>query len=359
MTSLQPSQTTGTDVVEWGGDTGLEDFDTSDLTMPRLSIDHAEGAFKNSQTDELFPELIVILLGLHKSRIMWGEVSDGDDADPPLCKSPDTKHGFPNIDTELAASKRFPWDAQNVYTPADMKPLEIGDNLLTMPSIGCKDCHFKNWNTDPTGKKPWCSEEWTFPLLYQDPDDPEVWVPALFTIRRSGIKPARQYVTPFATKKTPIFTVATKLSLEHNRRGMVKYSTPVFSKVAKTDPDSWQDYYESFQSAKQFLLQFPMPKEDDEDAAATVPDGDIEGNIIDAEVEPEAPVAETPKSAPAQPTPPSAQTRAQPEPEPAPAPEPEPEPEEVVISTKGKVKPMETAPAAGTVQIDDDEEPPF
>ncbi|AMS02354.1 hypothetical protein SEA_HOTOROBO_62 [Gordonia phage Hotorobo] len=375
MTSLQPSQTTGTDVVSWDGmETGLEDFDTNDLTMPRLSIDHPEAAFKNSQTDELFNELTVILLGLHKSRIMWGEMSDGDDQDPPLCKSPDMRNGFPNMDTELPTSKQFPWEAQDVYGPDDASPLFVGpeQNLLTMPSIGCKDCHFKEWNTDPSGKKPWCSEEWTFPLLYQDPEDPEVWVPALFTIRRSGIKPARQYVTPFASKKTPIFTVATKLTLDVNKRGMVKFCTPIFTKVAKTNPESYQDYFDSFKSAQGFLLQYPMPRDDEDKeaaaakAAATVPDGDIEGNVIDADVVPEEPTptpqpepTPTPTPQPAQPAPPQAQTRVQPEPTPEPTP-PSPPAEEQVISTKGKVKPLSnTAPAAGTVQIDEDEEPPF
>ena len=351
MTSLQPTAATGTDVVSWAGEeTGLEDFDSSDLTMPRLSIDHPDAGFRNSQTDEIFPELIVILLGLHKSRLMWGDINEGDEKDAPLCKSPDCKHGFPNIDSQLPASKQFPWDAQSVYNKGDLKPIEIGDNLLTMPSLGCKSCHFKEWNTDPTGKKPWCSEEWTFPLLYQDPEDKEVWVPALFGIRRSGIKPARQYVTPFASKKTPIFTVATKLSLESNRRGSVKYCTPVFSKVGKTDPDSYQDYFDSFKSAQSFLLQYPMPKDDDKlDEADSVPDGDIEGNVIDAEVEEVQ--ASAPKAARVQP-------------EAAPEPEPELEPEEVTFSTKGKIKSPQppvgnTAPAAGTVEIDDDEEPPF
>lgn len=353
MTSLQPSTSSGGDVVQWSGETGLEDFDTSDLTMPRLVIDHAENKLKNTQTDELFEDLDVVLLGLHKSRIMWGDINDGDDNDPPLCKSPDTKHGFPCVDPELAASKRFPWSAQDVYTPADMKPLEVGENLLTMPSIGCKQCHFKEWNTDPTGKRPWCSEEWTFPLLYQDPNDPESWVPALFTIKRSGLKPARGYVTTFATKNTPIFTVVTKLGLDANRRGMVKYSTPTFTKIARTHPDSYQDYFESFQSAKQFLLQFPMPKDDDE--AAPEDDGTldepIQGNIIDAEVETQP--------EPVQPTPQPHAARAQPEPvQPKP---PVVEEEPPMVSTKGKVKPIVTdaAPAAGTVQIDDDEEPPF
>lgn len=339
MTSLQPSSSVGSDVVEWtGGETGLEDFDVSDLTMPRLTIDHADGVFRNTQTDETFESLVVVLLGLHKSRIMWGEVSEGE-ADAPLCKSPDTKHGFPNMDPELPESKQFPWDAQSVYAPSDARPLEIGDNLLTMPSIGCKSCHFKEWNTDPSGKRPWCSEEWTFPLLYQDPEDPDSWTPALFTVRRSGIKPARAFVTPFVSKKSPLFTVATRLDLEANKRGMVKYCTPKFAKVAKTDQAAWQDYFDSFKSAQQFLNQMPMPRDED-DAAGSVPDGDIEGNVIDADPEPVV------KAQPAQ----SARTQ----PEPA-----APVMEEPTISTVGKVKPATAAPAAGTVQIDDDEEPPF
>lgn len=342
-TLLQPSGTTGTDVVEWtGGETGLEDFDTRDLTMPRLSIDHADGVFKNSQTEETFDNLTVILLGLHKSRIMWGDLSDGPDGDPPLCKSPDTVHGFPNIDTELPASKQFPWEAQNVFQPSDLETIPLDDGRQTMPSVGCKTCHFKEWNTDPSGKRPWCSEEWTFPLLYQDPLDSESWVPALFTIRRSGIKPARAYTTPFAAKKTPIFTVATELGLDVNKRGMVKYCSPTFKKIAKTDPAAWPDYFDNLKSAKLFLAQFPMPRTGDEPVVSEedqVSDG-IEGNTIDGEVEPQAP---TPPPAPAAPKPPRAA--------------PEPEPEERVISTVGKVRPA--APAAGTVQIDDDEEPPF
>lgn len=343
MTSLQPSaQASATDVVEWSNsETGLEDFDTSDVTMPRLSIDHPEGAFRNSQTEELFESLTVVLLGLHKSRIMWGEISEGE-ADAPLCKSPNTRDGFPNMDPELPDSKQYPWDAQSVFQPSSAVPLVLevdnnGDKLQTMPSLPCKDCHFKEWNTDPSGKRPWCSEEWVFPLLYQDPNDPDSWVPALWTVRRSGIKPARQYVTPFATKKTPIFTVATRLDLDINRRGSVKYCTPKFKKVAKTDPEAYQDYFDSFKSAQAFLSQYPMPKIEEDDAA-NMPEGDIQNNVIDAEEEtapePDRPQPQAPK--------------------PAPKPEPEPEP---VISTVGKVK--AAVPAAGTVEIDDDEEPPF
>lgn len=348
MTSLQPSQTTGNELVQWdGGETGLEDFDTSDLTMPRLGIDHIEGKFKNTQTEELFDSLVVVLLGLHKSRIMWGEVSEGNEADAPLCKSPNTREGFPNMDPQLPEAKQFPWGAQSVYNPGDAIPLQLADGQKSLPSIACKGCHFKEWNTDPSGKRPWCSEEWTFPLLYQDPEDPDTWVPALWTIRRSGIKPARAYVTPFATKKAPIFTVATRLELDANRRGSVKYCTPKFTKVGKTDQAAWQDYFDSFKSAQAFLGQIPTPKDEDDDPAASVPEGDIEGNVVDGS----DPWASAPAPAPSA-TPAATET-----PAPAPAaPTPPPPPEEPVFSTVGKVKAPQ---AAGEVIIDDDEEPPF
>ena len=356
MTSLQPSSSAGADVVEWDqAETGLEDFDSRDLTMPRLAIYHTEGVFRNTQTNETFEQLVVVLLGLHKSRIMWGELSEGDDQDPPLCKSPDTKHGFPNVDDELPVSKRYPWDGQRVFKPGDALPLAVEDGAQTMPSLPCKDCHFKEWNTDPTGKRPWCSEEWTFPLLYQDPKEQDSWIPALLTFRRSGLKAVRQYVTPFATKRQPLFTVATQLSLEINRRGMVKYCTPKLKKVAKTDRDGWQDYFDSFKSAQTFLGQFPMPREPEAGDAVSeedMPSDDaIQNNdFLEAEVvaapEEEA-KAEAPTTPPA-PTPP------------APTPPAAPVEEEPTISTKGKVKPVTaTAPAAGTVEIDDDEEPPF
>lgn len=360
MTTLEPSSATGDQIAVWSGDeTGLEDFENSDLTMPRLVIDHAEGKLKNQQTDQMFDELIVVLLGLHKGRIMWGELSDGADNDPPLCKSPDTKHGFPNMDENLSVNKRFPWDAQKVFSPTDAVPLQLADGEYTLPQLPCKECHFKEWNTDPTGRKPWCSEEWTFPLLYQEPDDPDSWVPSLFTVRRSGIKPARTYVTPFAQKRSPLFMVATKVTLEMSRKGSVKYGVPKFTKYAKTDPAAHMDYFSSFKSAQEYLSRFPMPRVEDVAEAELPPDEDISGNTIDAEVvNGNWDTTATPTPKPAErpsPTPPAA---------PKPQPQPEPEPEERVISTVGKVRQPVAAvpkpsPAAGTVQIGDDEEPPF
>lgn len=345
MTSVQPVSESS-DVVKWNematGLEGLEDFDQSDISMPRIQIVHDEGVFKHSQTEETFEELTCIILGLHKGRLMWpAEIGEGDSKDAPLCKSPDFKHGFPNLNDELPRDKRFPWDAQDRFTKADLKPLSVevlGVPMLTEPSLLCEKCKFREWNTDPSGKRPWCAEEWTLPILYAEPDtldDPEgaTWSPALFSVRRSGVKPTKTYLTPFVTRKTQLFTAVTKMGLEKFKRGSVKYSIPTYEKIGVTDTADHPDYYESFKGAKEFLKQYPLPRDEDssESDDPNLNSDTIENNTIDAEVIPEE--------------------------------KPEPEPEkEKVFSTKGRVKQAEpAAPAtqAGSAEYDDDDEPPF
>jgi hypothetical protein len=338
MTSVQPVEDASTEIINWTGDTGLEDFDRSDISMPRMQIEHADALFRDSQTDQTFEELTVILLGLHKGRLMWpAELAEGNDTDAPLCKSPDFKHGFPNLDMDLSKDKRFPWHAQTNYSESDLVQLQIEENgipLLTTPSLACAGCRFREWNTAPDGKKPWCAEEWTLPMLYLDPED-ESWNPALFSTRRSGVKPTKNYLTPFVTKKIPLFTSVTKMTLDANRRGSVKYCTPSYEKVGRTDEGEYMMYRESFLSAKSFLSQFPLPRnEDDDEGDPALNDEEIKNNtvVIDAEVEPE--------------------------------PEPEAEPEEKVFRTAGKVK-QPTAPTVSHEDVtnldteEDDDEPPF
>lgn len=337
MTSVQPAKSSSSEVAQWDGETGLEDFDSSDISMPRLQIDHDEGVFRDSQTSDTFAELNVIILGLHKGRLMWGELSDGDKQDAPLCKSPNFKDGFPNMDPDVGRDKNFPWSKQNVFTPDDAKPIQLDDGRLTAPSIPCASCFFKTWGSDPTGKKPWCSDEWTLPLLYQDADD--MWSPALFSVRRSGIKPAKNYLTPFSTRKIPTFKAVTKLSLQSAKRGKVEYSVPVFTKIGSTDERDWQDYLDNFKSAKAFLSQWPMPATQEEVEEES-------GVIVNNDFTPEAELKTEVK-------------KPEPEPEPEVVEKPVAE-EEKVFRTSGRIKaPSKPAQTAGTVIIDDDEEPPF
>src|ERR1051325_10827569 len=106
----------GTDLVQPGAYdpnvTGLEDFDVSDMRLPRLSIDHEKGGFVDSMNADLaMPEIQVIPLGLIKQRVMWPALmtDDGGDSNP-MCKSVDHSTGYPNLISK-DPRELFPWQA--------------------------------------------------------------------------------------------------------------------------------------------------------------------------------------------------------------------------------------------------------
>lgn len=317
------------------GDIGLEDFDSTDVVAPpRLNIVHMDGQFEISTTKETFSEVDVIFLGMVKQRIMWHPEIPSGESPPPMCKSTDFQHGFPEMDEEVAADYRFPWEASNFSK----------DNLLTLepgvkPALKCGECKFKEWGTDPKGDRPWCSEDWVMPLLYKSSDGS--WQPAIASFKRSAMKPAKQYVGAFATSRTPLWSVVTRLTLDVNKRGSVRYSVPKFQRVEQTDQGDWGEYLDQFRSVRDYLKAYPRIRTDEDEAAA---DGGAEGweasespweNNTQAEPTPEpaAPKAEPKKAAP----------KARPKPPPKPEPTPEPE----------------IVDAQVVEDDDDDDEPPF
>lgn len=241
---------------------GLEDVGFGDVVIPRLQIVHDSAIFRDNLSKAEYPELDVILLGLVKQRIFWHE--DVDEGDKPMCKSPDHEHGFPNVSDETPKDKRFPWAKSN-FDPSDFEPDPEFNNLLTLP---CQSCIFKEWDKGDW-KVPPCTEQHTYPLLYNSsPDDPDgVWTPALLTVQKTGIKPSRQYISSFAQSKTPMFTVRTTIKLTQASRGSVKYSVPSFRKGEGTDRDAWGEYADQFRTIRSFIRQAPRRPDADEDAA--------------------------------------------------------------------------------------------
>lgn len=245
--AVATSEEEGTkDVVpagEFDGMTGLEDFGTEDMVMPRLGIVHDEGKLEDNLTGQKFDSLVVVMLGLIKQRILWDtEVNDGD---MPLCKSYDFKEGIP--------SDKFPWDASGF------------DKDQAGETLPCGSCALKDWGSHPQRETPWCSEQHTFPLLLNigEPDDPNFGAPAIFTIQRSGLKPSKSYLTGFSRSKTPLFTVQTKISLNMQKRGSVTYSVPKFEQVGPTEQVDWEEYAQHYLSIRDFVTTPPEPKEED------------------------------------------------------------------------------------------------
>lgn len=231
--------------ADMGLDTGLEDFDTTDMVMPRLGIKHEDAVFVDNLTGEEHPKLKVVMLGLIKQRILWD--TDVNEGDKPLCKSYNFREGMPNPATFPLAASEF---------------AELPTNGNGLP---CDACKLKEWGSHPQRDTPWCSEQHTFPLLMQAGDEGNFAAPAILTVQRSAIKASKSYLTSFARSKTPLFTVVTELSLDPQKKGSVKYAVPRFVKVGATDSEEWEDFAEHYRNIRGFITT-PPPEDDSEEA---------------------------------------------------------------------------------------------
>lgn len=260
---VQPAAVVPFDPSNIPSNLGLEDFDASDATIPRINLDHKQGAFRNNLTNETTDSLDLVVLGLVKQRVLWAV--DVDEADGPLCKSLDHEHGRPYI-------KEFPWQA----TTFDAATVDA-DN----PTLDCSLCPLKEWGSHPTRETPWCSEQFVFIVVTASG-------PALITFQRSAVKAVRAYLSSFAQSGTPPFTVRTKIELQHQKRGSVEFSVPVFTKGEATAEDEWPEYAQEYLRIRAFIQ------------TSRVRDGEGTGSSPAApSTPPAAPPASPPAAAPA------------------------------------------------------------
>lgn len=267
-------------------DTGLEDFKPEEATIPRLGIAHADGVFKDNLTGEQFAEMYGVILGLVKQRVMW-PAELGDDGQPPQCKSSDAATGYPNMDNRSGIG--FPWAESGL--DASSLPVDTAGRV----TIACEACPFSQW-TKGVGKNipPRCSERHTFPILFNtdSPDGP--WDRAgIISFQRSGLTPSKRYLSAFSHSKQPLYSVVTKLTLTRQQRGTVKYSVPVFSKVADVDRDEWPEYSTQYRGLREFLRRGPRSDEDGDDAKKQTISGNVGAVNVAATVQQSAPVAAT------------------------------------------------------------------
>lgn len=240
---------------------GLEDLDSSDLTIPRLRIDHKQGVLKDGQTGQEFPEVFAVIFGLVKQRILWHPSIENDEK--PMCKSPDFLSGYPNLHP-TKPNKAFPFSTAGF----DPNSAPANGGLLQLPCEGCK---LKEWGSHPMGDKPYCSEQHTLPMLYAESLDAlraGMHSPALFTVQKSGLKPSKNYLSPFAQRKRPVYSVMTRISLKQLSAGSNPYAIPVFSTIGETNTDDWMEYSERFAAMKMFL-QNSRPRGDEEPQSMT------------------------------------------------------------------------------------------
>lgn len=320
----------GSNAPALGGDEdfleGLDDFKPEDMgAPPRLNIEHNDKTFKVSSSGEEFETARLIILGMVRQRTLWHPDIPEGESPPPMCKSPDFEHGFPELSEDTKAEYRFPWRASGMS-----QDLLVDNGPDVKPNLSCSDCKLKEWGTDPKANRPWCTEEFTLPVLYESNDGE--WQPALLTFKRSSLKAVKTYLASFKSSRTPLFAVVTTITLTQNKRGNVRYCTPNFSKAEATDRTMWQEYFDSFKGVRDYLKAFPQVRTDENNDS----DG---GGLAGAEdtVDPwstdEPPTKAAPKKSP--PAAPKAQPKA---------------------STATQAPPAEVI----DVEVDDDDdEPPF
>lgn len=234
---------------------GMEDIDQTDIVVPRLKIEHAEGKYLDTLSNETFEKLECVVLGVVKQRSLFPAVMDEESHKPPLCKSNDFTYGNP--------SEEFPWAASK------LDPAVLGSS----GPLPCASCHLKEWGSHPTTNTPWCAEQHIYVLMTPAGD---TWAPMLLTVQKTGIKPSKAYITNYARAKQPMFVAKTRLGLDLNKRGSVKYSIPTFEKLGPTDPDLWDGWAAEFTSIRDYLRMPPM-RED----AAVATDDDSDSEIPD------------------------------------------------------------------------------
>jgi hypothetical protein len=226
--------------------TGLEDFNASDMRMPRLSIDHEKGGFIDSlNPDNAMSEIQVIPLGLVKQRVMWPALmlDDGGDSNP-MCKSVDHNTGYPNI-TSTDQRELFPWQASG-WNPADF-PRDDAQRIL----LPCNSCRLKEWKSHPDGKKTWCSEQYAMPLLYA-PVDPNValqqepTILAMYTAQRSSINSAKAFFAGMVRQQKPAFAFRARWTLKREQRGKNTYYVPLMTVIGSSNQDDWPAYAASY-----------------------------------------------------------------------------------------------------------------
>lgn len=249
----------GTDVAMPSDyDTGLDDLG-SDLSVPRLKIAHKEGAFVDPSDNSKYGEIFCVILGLVRQRVLFDAKVDPSNPEKPMCKSPDTNIGFPNLNPENA-KKAFPWDK------AKLDPSQAGRDEDGRTVIKCTTCHLKEWDSHPLGDKPWCSEQFTLPILFAPSLEELVehgGVPALISMQKTAIKPTKNYLKTFQMRKLGAYTAYAKISLLVEKAADNIYSKPVYTRVGDTPQVNWLDWVEQFNAISKFLKEQRPPAPDD------------------------------------------------------------------------------------------------
>jgi len=197
-----------------------------EMPMPRLRIiqkdseEHPAGVFVNTQTEETFAEIECIILGLRRGRVRWDPSLKNMEA--PLCRSRDAMTG-------------------------------VGE-----PGGSCVTCPDAVWNEDA---KPPCA------IVYDFIGLDGTGAPFLFSVSRTGIKPARNFIAAAQRRKKPLYHTGCTITLRKETKP-APYYVPVFKPVGETNVETWPELEGVLQQIEGALDRVPVESTAANDAPA-------------------------------------------------------------------------------------------
>lgn len=243
-------------------ETGLEDFDPSEASLPRIQIAHKDGLFVDKQTNEQFPKIYGVFLGLIKQRAMWAKELEDDSK--PLCKSNDSEWGYPNVTGP--GHSLFPWAATGI--DPNVQPRDE-EGRITMK---CETCPMAQWGRSSTkNTPPPCSEKYTMPVHYSTEPGGQLDHAGIISFQRSSITPLKQFISAFIRMKQPLFSAYVELGLLLQKRGQVDYSVPTVKRGVAVPPENWEDFAREYRSIREFLRQRPRQADGSAPVSAAQP----------------------------------------------------------------------------------------
>lgn len=227
---------------------GLEDFDDTRISMPRIAIVGDEGVFKDGNSGEEFTTLTGVPLGMIKQRAMFPKGTA--ELGPPQCKSNDAQTGYPSFDGD--EDRIFPWDE------AGLNPHGQNKDEHGRVTINCKDCPFARWSkVKGKDEKPRCTERHTYPLLYSTNGSSDYDHAGVLSIQSSSMSNSNRFLSAFKTARQPLYTATVELTLDKKKNGMVKYSVVQFKRLGTTDVADRPTFSEQLAGIREYLRRPP------------------------------------------------------------------------------------------------------
>lgn len=202
---------------------GFEQFDPSDIVMPRRKIvqattrdvdDALVGQYLDTLSGEAKKEVNVVILRYGHTRAMFTE--GNFTAEALVCASTNGKTPRPNI--------------------------------ANPQSRLCETCPMAQWGDD--GEKPQCRFGYTFLMVDSEDDSP-----FMITFAGTAIKPAKKLISGVALKKRPFYSFNVRMGIEKKQDERGKWYAPTFGFAAMTSKAEIEHYAEMFRGFAAIQLE--------------------------------------------------------------------------------------------------------